>query len=129
MGKAFESYGQRIIKAFNQEIARAVKRLQKHVEEQVGWSEKQTLFKSTPGVNNTLVYSILVDLPEIGNLSNKQIRKLAAAAPTNRDSRKFKGKRRIYGGRTGISSTFCIATLSATQCNPVIKAFYQKLLA
>jgi len=40
-----------------------------------------------------------------------------------------RGKRRIQGGRAGIRTTLYMATLSATLCNPVIRAFYQKLVA
>ena len=129
MGKPFEVSCKRVIKIFDQEIDRVEKKLQKHVEQQAEWSEKQEILLSAPGVGNTLVYSILADLPEIGTLSNKQISKLVGVAPINRDSGKFKGKRRIYGGRAGIRTTLYMATLSATLCNPIIKSFYKKLIA
>jgi len=32
------------------------------------------------------------------------------------------------GGRAGVRTTLYMATLSATQCNPVIKHFYRKLV-
>jgi len=47
----------------------------------------------------------------------------------NRDSGKLKGKRRIQGGRYTVRTMLYMATLSATQCNPVIKAFYKRLVA
>jgi len=50
-------------------------------------------------------------------------------APFNRDSGRSRGKRRIRGGRASVRTTLYMATLSATQCNPVIKAFYQQLVA
>ncbi|MFL0811643.1 MAG: IS110 family transposase [Agarilytica sp.] len=129
MGKQLEISCKRMIKMFNKEIERVETKLQTHVDQQAEWSEKQTLLASTPGVGNTLIYSILADLPEIGTLNHAQISKLVGVAPLNRDSGKMRGKRRIQGGRAGIRSTLYMATLSATQCNPVIKCFYQHLLA
>jgi len=47
----------------------------------------------------------------------------------NRDSEKLRGKRRIQGGRANIRIVLYMATLSATQCNPLLKAFYRKLVS
>jgi len=75
------------------------------------------------------VYTLLVDLPELGELTNKEISALVGVAPVNRDSGRLRGKRRIQGGRASVRTVLYMATLSATQCNPVIKAFYKKLVA
>ena len=93
------------------------------------WAEKQTILKSAPGVGDTLVYTLLADLPEIGQLSRAQISSLVGVAPMNRDSGKMRGKRRIKGGRYSVRTVLYMATLNATQCNPVIKAFYNQLVA
>ena len=47
----------------------------------------------------------------------------------NRDSGKLRGKRRVQGGRASVRTVLYMATLSAIQCNPVIKAFYKQLVA
>lgn len=129
MGKRLQVSCNRIIRILEKEIDRIECQLQKKVDEQAEWQERQALLKSAPGVGNTLTYTILSELPEIGTLNKNQIAKLVGVAPLNRDSGKLKGKRRIYGGRAGIRSTLYMATLSATLCNPVIKAFYKKLVA
>jgi len=49
-------------------------------------------------------------------------------APFNKDSGPKRGKRRIFGGRSGVRRTLFMATLSATKHNPVIRAFYETLL-
>src|SRR5207253_1813112 len=59
----------------------------------------------------------------------QEIAKLVGVAPLNNDSGKHTGKRSCWGGRAAIRATLYMATLSATRCNPVIKAFYQRLLA
>lgn len=80
-------------------------------------------------MGDALIYTLLADLPELGELSNQEISSLVGVAPINRDSGRLRGKRRIQGGRAAIRSVLYMATLSATQCNPVIKAFYEKLVA
>lgn len=129
MGKVLAVSCRRIIRHLNAEVERIEKQLAKHVTEQAEWTEKQSLLKTVPGVGDTLVYTLLADLPELGELNNKEISKLVGVAPINRDSGRMRGKRRIQGGRANIRTVLYMATLSATQCNPVIKAFYKKLVA
>lgn len=129
MENTFEVPCNRIIRCLDAEIKRMEKRLASHIEEQAEWTEKQNLLKSAPEVGDTLIYTLLADLPELGTLNNKQIASLVGVAPINRDSGKLRGKRRIQVGRASIRSVLYMATLTATQCNPVIKAFYKKLVA
>lgn len=129
MGKAFEVSCRRIIRSIDTEIERMEKRLANHVEQQAEWTEKHGLLTSMPGVGNTLCYTLLADLPELGTLNNREISALVGVAPINRDSGKLRGKRRVQGGRACIRTVLYMATLSALQCNPVIKAFYRRLLA
>jgi transposase len=129
IGKALELSCKRILRCLDAEIERMEKRLAKHVDEQAEWSEKQMILKSVPGVGDTLVYTLLADLPELGDLNKNQIAALVGVAPINRDSGKLRGKRRIQGGRANVRTILYMATLSATQCNPVIKLFYTRLVA
>lgn len=129
MGKNLEVSVKRIIRHLSTEIKRIEKKLATHVEDQAEWAEKQAILKSAPGVGDTLIYTLLADLPELGSLNNKEIGALVGVAPINRDSGTLRGKRRIQGGRACVRTILYMATLSATLCNPVIKAFYKKLVA
>ena len=129
MGKALAVSCRRIIRCLDTEIQRIEKRLGNHVEQQAEWTDKQTILRSAPGVGDALIYTLLADLPELGDLNNREISSLVGVAPINRDSGRLRGKRRIQGGRAAIRTVLYMATLSATQCNPVIKAFYKKLVA
>lgn len=120
---------ERMVKYLDQEISRMEKQLAKYVEAESDWAEKQLILKTAPGVGDTLIYTLLADLPELGSLTRNQVGSLVGVAPINRDSGKLKGKRRIQGGRYNVRTVLYMATLSATQCNPVIKAFYQQLVA
>ena len=129
MRKAFEVSCRRIIRTLDAEIVRMEKHLSAHVHDQAEWTDKHTLLKTAPGVGDTLIYTLLADLPELGTLNNKEVAALVGVAPINRDSGTLRGKRRIRGGRACVRTVLYMATLSATQCNPVIKPFYRKLVA
>ena len=47
----------------------------------------------------------------------------------NQDSGKARGKRHVWGGRSSVRGALYMATLSAVRFNPVIKTFYDRLLA
>lgn len=93
------------------------------------WREKDDLLQSAPGVGRVLASTLLSDLPELGQLNRKAIAALVGIAPLNQDSGKRRGKRIIWGGRSTVRDVLYMATLSATRYNPVIKEFYQRLLA
>jgi transposase len=128
MGEALADSCQRIIDCLAEEIARIEQQLASQVQQQAAWDEKQQVLRSAPGVGDTLIYTLLADLPELGTLNNKEVAALVGVAPINRDSGRMRGKRRIQGGRASVRTMLYMATLSATQCNPVIRTFYQRLL-
>lgn len=91
------------------------------------WREKENLLRSVPGVGPVVASTILACLPELGELSRKEIAALVGVAPFNRDSGQFRGKRMVWGGRARVRSVLYMATLVATRHNPVIKEFYARL--
>ena len=92
------------------------------------WRCKDEILQSVPGIGPTTSATLICDQPELGFLSQKKIAMLAGLAPLNRDSGKFKGRRRIWGGRASVRSGLYMATLAAIRCNPAIKGFYQRLI-
>lgn len=93
------------------------------------WRERDDLLQSVPGLGQVTAASLLASLPELGTLSHKQIAALVGVAPFNSDSGKHKGKRICWGGRADVRSVLYMATLSATRFNPLIRTFYQRLVA
>jgi transposase len=93
------------------------------------WRCKDDILQSVPGIGPITSATLICDLPELGVLSPKKIAMLAGLAPLNCDSGKFKGRRRIWGGRGSVRSILYMATLAAIRCNPAIKRFYQRLIA
>jgi transposase len=93
------------------------------------WREKENLLVTFPGVAQTITRGVLADLPELGRLTRREIASLAGIAPVTRQSGKWKGKSMIAGGRPAVRSALYMAALSAIRCNPVMREFYQRLLA
>jgi transposase len=91
------------------------------------WRVKDDLLQSVPGVGRVVSLTLLAKLPELGRLARKEIAALVGVAPLNRDSGTLRGKRVVYGGRAPVRTVLYMAALVASKCNPVIRAFYQRL--
>ncbi len=93
------------------------------------WRCKDDILQSVPGIGPVTSARLICDLPELGVLSSKKIAMLVGLAPLNCDSGKYKGRRRIWGGRAAVRSGLYMATMAAIRCNPAIKEFYRRLIA
>jgi transposase len=111
------------------ELGRAETDLGALVRQSPIWRERDDLLQSAPGVGPVLSFTILAALPELGRLDRKAIAALVGVAPLNRDSGLFRGKRMIHGGRAPVRTALYMGALVATRHNPVIRAFYRRLLA
>jgi len=87
------------------------------------------LLDSIPGVGKVTITTLLGRLPELGALDRKPLASLVGVAPFNDDRGKRRGQRYIQGGRADVRCTLYMAALSATRCNPIIKALFQRLRA
>jgi len=119
----------RMIKFLDKEIEWVTNRLTKEVSDVAEWQGTYELLTTVPGIGDGVAHTLLGELPELGSLSNRQVGALCGLAPYNRDSGAMKGRRRIKGGRAPIRTVLYMAMLSAIQCNPVMKRFYNRLVA
>ena len=81
-----------------------------------------------PGVGPLTALVLIGELPELGQLPDKQIVALCGLAPHARDSGKWHGKRTTRGGSARVRTALYMAALVATKHNLVIKTFYRSLL-
>ena len=93
------------------------------------WREKDDLLRTVPGVGEQLSLTLLAHLPELGTLDRRQVAALVGVAPFNRDSGTLRGKRTVWGGRARVRAALYMGALAASRFNPVIRDFYQRLLA
>ncbi len=91
------------------------------------WKAKSDLLQEVPGVGPNLARTLIAELPELGQLSHKQIAALVGVAPLARDSGGFRGKRMIWGGSAPVRSALYMSIWSASKWNPVIRPFYRRL--
>ena len=89
---------------------------------------RANLLKSFDGIGERTAKTLLISLPELGSLSNKQIGALAGLAPFARDSGNKRGARQIRGGRSTVRAALYMPAITAIRCNAVIRALYQRLI-
>jgi transposase len=113
-------------------LKQQLKQLERQIDEFVNntpdFKEKDELLREVQGVGKKTAAKLIADVPELGECDNKQIAALIGTAPFNRDSGHKQGQRSISGGRPDVRAVLYMATLTATRCNPVIRAFYHRLL-
>lgn len=90
-------------------------------------SRKDGILRSTPGVGPNTSAMLLSRLPELGQINRQQVAALAGLAPWDFKSGRWTGKSSIWGGRADVRSVLYMAALTARRCNPVIRAFAQRL--
>jgi transposase len=90
---------------------------------------KKERLLSAPGIGETTASALLVELPELGHVSRKQIAALAGVAPYHHESGQYKGEQHIRGGRKEIRCLLYMATLSAIRSNERLNDFYHTLVA
>ena len=103
--------------------------LQAAVQASPAWRATEDLLRSVPGVGRVVSCTLLGELPELGQLTRKQIAALVGVAPHARDSGTLRGKRMVWGGRAPVRAVLYMAALVAAKFNPVIRTFYQRLRA
>jgi transposase len=118
-----------ILKSISREIERIDHQLDKLIADIPQWQDKVDQLTSVKGVGKVLAYTLLSELPELGQLNRKQIAALVGVAPMNRDSGRHKGKRYIRGGRQKVRTVLFVSMMSAIQCHPKLKPMYQRLVA
>ena len=128
-GKIPQKSIQATITLFNKQIALIELALTKLFESDEDWKAKRQILSSVPGVGETTAHQLLAEIPELGSANRAEVAALAGLAPYNHDSGKLKGRRCISGGRADVRTALYMAALTARRCNPVLKAFADRLKA
>jgi len=116
-----------VIKTLDKQIDSLDKDIAAHLDEH--FKDLDRRFEAIKGVGPNTCAVIIAFMPELGRVNHARAAKLAGLAPLNNDSGKARGKRSTWGGRSVVRCALYMATLSAVRYNPVIKAFYLRLIA
>lgn len=83
---------------------------------------------SIPGIAEVSAAMLLIEMPELGSLDEKQVAALAGLAPIARQSGNWKGKSFIRGGRKQVRQGLYMPALVAIRFNADLKAKYEQLI-
>lgn len=106
---------ERVIAFLGKELARIDQQITVWLEKSAVWSEQETLLRTAPGVGPKTARVLLAQLPELGQLNRREIASLAGLAPVAADSGKWRGRRRIQGGRSGVRWILYLASWTAVR--------------
>lgn len=116
-----------VINTLEKQLDRADHDMDQHVK--THFAQFDQLLRSTKGIGPVASATLIADLPELGRLNRRQIAALVGVAPMARDSGTMSRRRYIQGGRAKVRRTLYMATIVASQHNPVIRAHYERLVA
>jgi transposase len=118
-----------VVRVIDKEIETVEKKIREQIDRMPQLRQKAELLRTMPGIGETTASMLVAEMPELGQVNKREIAALVGVAPKNRDSGMFRGKRMTGGGRAWVRARLYMPTLAATKHNPVIRTFYQHLLA
>ena len=120
----------RLLKTIALELAKLEAAMAAQVKATPQFAELAEIIESVPGLAEITSAGLIAAMPELGQVSNEAAAALLGVAPYDDDSNRRQGERHIQGGRRKIRNLFYMACLgAATRHNPVLKAFYRRLIA
>ncbi len=118
-----------VLKVIEAQLRTIDRQISERIENTPRLRQRSEILNSVPGIGPTTANMLVTELPELGRLNRRQIAALVGVAPMARDSGTFRGKRMTGGGRKKIRSRLFMPTLVAVRHNPILKAYYNKLLS
>jgi transposase len=118
----------RLIKALEKELASVDTDIDDEVRASPAWRDTEDLLASVPGIGPIIARTLIAELPELGTLDRKKIAALAGLAPFTRQSGQWRGRSFIGGGRPSVRTALYMGAMSARRSNPVLKAFFERLV-
>ena len=92
------------------------------------YKEKKKIIKTIPGIGDITANELLILLPELGQISRREIAALVGLAPISNESGRYKGYRRTGHGRDGIKPALFLAAMAARNSKSHLKEFYEDLI-
>jgi len=126
--KKLDSSIHRLLRCLNKEVDKLDRCIDEYLREDAERSQTAEILVSTPCVGPVLVKTLILDLPELGELGSKQISALVGLCPYNRDSGSFCGKRYVRKGWSSVRTALYMSAMVGIRFNPVLKCFYERLL-
>ena len=90
-------------------------------------AQRHDLLTSMKGIGPVTAAMLIAELPELGQLTRRQIAALLGLAPLNRDSGLMRGRRKIWGGRKALRNQLYMPALTAARSNPTMRRLYTRM--
>ena len=119
----------RHIRHLRREVASLERRIDELMASDEELDRQRRVLTSVKGIGPIISAVLLSHMPELGTLDAKSAASLAGVAPMACDSGNRRGRRKIQGGRGIVRRTLLMGAWSASQTNPDLAAFYQRLLS
>lgn len=111
-----------------QELAVTDQLIQDHIDHDDTLRRKAARLRELKGAGPVLVATLLAYVPELGDIADPQLSALIGVAPFARDSGRSHKPRHVRGGRGVVRHVLYMAAVAATQHNPVLRAYYARLV-
>jgi transposase len=102
--------------------------VQAEIDKMPAMKRRQDLLLKVAGVGPITSRTLVIELPELGQLDRRRLAALVGVAPFADDSGTTSNARVIQGGRAHVRSAMYMAVVSGITCNTVLKAHYQHLI-
>lgn len=99
-----------------------------HIAANAAMARMAVLLRSLKGVGPVTVATLLAELPELGQLSGKEIAALVGLAPRQRDSGRTRGRGSVGHGRPGVRQVLFNVARAAIRSNQVMHVAYERLV-
>lgn len=118
-----------LLRLLEQQVEDLDRGIAKLVEADDDWRGKARVVDSVPGIGPGTANQLVVELPELGRLNRQEIAKLAGLAPMNCDSGRYRGQRKIRGGRGEVRACLYMAAFNARQKCARFRHYFDGLMA
>ena len=123
-----ERYKKQHINQIERQLAGIEAQIKNLITQDKNLKRRWEILCSIPGIGQQTAATLLIEMPELGQLQAKQAGSLAGLAPMTRESGSWVGKAHIQGGRALLRQALFMPALVACRYNPDLKRKYQHMI-
>jgi transposase len=127
--KVVQRTARHLLSALKKEIQACETAITKLLATDAGLAQRVRRLQELYGMGPVNAVTLVVEMPELGQLSDQTAAALAGVAPYPQESGQWKGRRRIRGGRPTVRLALYTAAMTARRHDPILKAYYERLIA
>ncbi len=116
------------IEALQEQLEIVDKDVQAEIDKLPAMKRRQELLLEVVGIGPITSRTLVIELPELGQIDRRKLAALVGVAPFDDESGTISKPRAIQGGRAHVRSALYMATVTGITSNAVLKAHYQHLI-